>query len=623
MKIEFKSIKIKNFLSFGESVVDLSSAGYCLVSGENYFKKDNALSNGSGKSTIWSAITYALTGETVQGLSSNLKNINLDSNECSVELLFNVDNVSYEILRIHKPKSDLKIKVNGEDRSGKGIRESEKILGDYLPDITKDLIATTIIIGQGMPNKFSSFSPSGRKELLEKLSKSDFMIEDLKKRIQGRLQTLNSTVRTIDDSILTHTTQLNLYKSYLQKYKTSLENWVSPDYDKEINECSELITTNNEELQSLNESIEFNESNLETWTNDLKSISEEKQSLINQYTEVYNGSRLKLCESKIETETKMKSLDKEIKNLKAIKDVCPTCGQKLPGVLRPDTTSQEQEYASLNEIYSSKVKEIGELDVEHSNRIQTINSSYQVKLDEANYNINVYNTELRELKQRVQTLTSSNTNLTIKLNKLISEKDSIDGQLNELKDNISKCEDEISSLTLTLESEQTSKNKTQEHIDVTKKMDTLVKRDFRGYLLQNVIKFIDSKAKEYCEIVFGTRELEIFLDGNALDISYCGKMMENLSGGERQRVDLILQFAIRDMMSQYLNFSSNIIVLDEIFDNLDKVATTKILDLITKKLSDIESIFIISHHSDSLEIPYDSNIVVIKDEYGISNAVVR
>ena len=44
------------------------------------------------------------------------------------------------------------------------------------------------------------------------------------------------------------------------------------------------------------------------------------------------------------------------------------------------------------------------------------------------------------------------------------------------------------------------------------------------------------KAKEYCQIVFGTKELSIYLDGNNLDIKYCGKMLDNLSGGERQRI---------------------------------------------------------------------------------------
>lgn len=75
MNIRFKSITIHHFLSFGESTINLEDRGFCLVSGINRNPKDAAKSNGSGKSTIWNAISFVLTGETLQGLKSNLGNI--------------------------------------------------------------------------------------------------------------------------------------------------------------------------------------------------------------------------------------------------------------------------------------------------------------------------------------------------------------------------------------------------------------------------------------------------------------------------------------------------------------------------------------------------------------------
>ena len=139
----------------------------------------------------------------------------------------------------------------------------------------------------------------------------------------------------------------------------------------------------------------------------------------------------------------------------------------------------------------------------------------------------------------------------------------------------------------------------QSHLNIIKKMDNLVKRDFRGYLLTNIINYIDKKAKDYSEIVFGTRDLNVYIDGNALDISYAGKMFDNLSGGEKQRVDVILQFAIRDMLKTYLNASANILVLDEITDFLDKKSCAAMMTLIEKELTNIESVFVISLVIDS------------------------
>ena len=80
----------------------------------------------------------------------------------------------------------MKIIRNGEDVSGKGIRDSEKLLSEYLPDLTSSFLGSVIILGQGLPQRFSNNTPSGRKDVLEKLSKSDFMIEDLKQKVSDR-----------------------------------------------------------------------------------------------------------------------------------------------------------------------------------------------------------------------------------------------------------------------------------------------------------------------------------------------------------------------------------------------------------------------------------------------------
>ena len=69
----------------------------------------------------------------------------------------------------------------------------------------------------------------------------------------------------------------------------------------------------------------------------------------------------------------------------------------------------------------------------------------------------------------------------------------------------------------------------------------------------NVIEFIDKKAKEYCKDIFLTDKIEFCLNGNNISISYDNKEYEVLSGGEKQKVDLIIQFAIRDMLCKFLN----------------------------------------------------------------------
>ena len=60
--------------------------------------------------------------------------------------------------------------------------------------------------------------------------------------------------------------------------------------------------------------------------------------------------------------------------------------------------------------------------------------------------------------------------------------------------------------------------------------------------------------------------------------------------------------------------------LRRIFDNLDTVGCERVFTLISD-VSDVSSVYIISHHADELQIPYDSKIIIEKDSSGISSLV--
>ena len=617
--IDFEKVIIHNFGSYGHTELDLKSKGFCLVSGKNNFKKDNALSNGSGKSFIWSAICYTITGETLNGLHTNLKNINIeDDNKCYVKLLFKVNADEYEITRHATPKSDLQIIKNGTDVSGKTYRESEKKLGDLLPDLTHDLIASTIIIGQGMPNKFSSFSPSGRKELLEKLTKSDFMIEDIKNRIALRQNELSRKIQECSDSILVNGTKLSAAKKDLERIKKEITETIKPDFDKELKESNDLLKNIDKDIARLTEARKSADTQMEVTNSELLAIAHEKAEKLHILSDSYHAAIDPVNQEKLTTETTIRNLTAEVNRLKAVKDTCPTCGQKLPGAVKPDTSVQETQIKALNESLiplKNRINDINVKSAEYKRQIEAETAEKESKL-------NVLLAELK--KDRVAVINklndcSQNYNTEKeKYNKLAFEKDNWDKHQKFLSDSTVELQKSINSLENLITITTTAKIDLEAHLAVVKKMDSLAKRDFRGYLLANIIKYIDKKAKDYSEIVFGTRDLNVYIDGNALDISYCNKMFDNLSGGEKQRVDLILQFAIRDMLNVYLNSSANILVLDEITDFLDKMSCAAVMKLIEKELNTIESVFIVSHHADELGIPVDSEIKVIKNADGIS-----
>lgn len=616
--IQFKKIIVHNFGSYGHSELELQNRGFCLVSGQNNYLKDNAMSNGSGKSFLWSAICFALTGETINGIKSNLKNINVEDTECYVQLEFLYNKDLFCITRTVTPKSDLKIFKNDIDLSGKGIRESEKKLQELLPELTKDLIASTIIIGQGMPNKFSSFSPSGRKDLLEKLTKSDFMIDDLKTRIQARQQELTIKVREFEDSLLVNKSQLNNYLDRLDRLKKTIENQQRPDFDTLIKEQSDKTFTLQQNLIASENNLVALEANVEALNSRLLGISDEKAKVSAEELNAYTASYTELSSKKTKLKADIENLKREIAKLKAITDTCPTCGQHLPNVNKPDTSQLELQLNDYVTALTSVNTEIVNCNNKHKDYIEQINAAFNGEITELNSSIiqtkNELNIQRQTHNQAIAMLEESKNSY----NKLVYDKQNWNSFVQKQQNELAELETEISKLTNLIAITSLSKEDLDQRIAVVKKMDSLIRRDFRGYLLTNIISYIDNKAKDYCNTVFGTKELSLNLNGNALEITYCGKAFDGLSGGEKQRVDLIIQLAIRDLLTSYLDLSANILVLDEITDFLDKRSCKAVMQLLEKELQTVESVFIISHHAEELEIPIDSEVRVVKNEQGIS-----
>jgi DNA repair exonuclease SbcCD ATPase subunit len=685
MHIQFEKVIIHNFLSYGHAEITLNGKGYCLVKGINKNPIDNALSNGSGKSSWSSAICWCLTGETIQGISSNVKNIHVEENSCYVSLHFKMDNTSFIITRQKEPKPDMKIFMNGQDISGKGIRESEAVLTKYLPDITSDLLSSIIILGQGLPNKFSDNKPSGRKEVLEKLSKSDFMIQDLKNRIAVRESELKDTIRKVEDKILAAESKKAVLTEQLVKFEAELAELNKPiDFDSLIQEKENIINDINKSIIELNSQLSeatMLEKDLTSKLNELNivqsnSITElnntfseikgnyiaNKNKLTVDFNNTVNELKVKLNDTKTEINnsynqeiitltSKINSLTTTIQNIKSIKDICPTCGQKLPNVVKPDTSKEEAEIkenkeklevlntgkelkiTELQNTYAKKIadlkenydKSILDIDEDFNKKLQTYNNYLADIVEEFNKNSTEIKQKLTEIKPTINTVNLSIRdkqsillNETKELTEIKFKKQNHLEKITKVQDSLESTQNNIKILFEEILYNNNDKDSLNSSLGIINKMISLVKRDFRGFLLGNVINFIDNKAKEYSKEIFGTNLLDFKLDGNNIEISYASKAFENLSGGEKQKVDLIIQFAIRDMMSQYLDFSSNIIILDEIFDNLDSLGCNNLINLVSHKLNDVESVFIVSHHADELCIPYDCEMVIIKNELGIS-----
>lgn len=620
MKILFRKIEIENFMSLGNATVVLDDAGYTLVSGINNNPDDLAKSNGSGKSSIFEAIVWCLTGDTMRG-NKNIVNQNTTGGT-AVTLEFDCDGKSYILLRskehsVHK--TNLKIIIDGQDKSGKGIRDSEKLLAEYLPDLTPSLIGSVIILGQGLPNRFTHNSPSGRKDVLEKLCKSDFMIQDLKDRINQRKSELTALLRTAEDNILQNNTKLSLAIEAVGKAKAELL-----DLQHQTS-FDEQILSAQTARKSHQESAEKNAAEYDTLQTEhdaivelKRGLTEDKYRALDNVRKEYDPKLDELKEQVSDIQLKLNTARAEFNRLKSITDTCPTCGQKLPNVQKPDTTELEN---SINN-YNAELLRIGELQQSVRNDFSFAQTAISKGFDDRE---NEYTNQIKRLKGSMNDVYGMNVQLQYRIRELDAEierltvrKESHSEALKKVHKDIESGENNIKLYEVEIESNTALKADYQARLDIISKFNTAVTRDFRGHLLSNVITFINETAKKYSQSIFETDLIEFTLDGNNISISYAGKEYEALSGGERQKVDLIVQFSIREMLCSHTGFSTNLIVLDEIFDNLDDIGCSKVIDLISEKLVDISSIYIITHHNSYLNIPCDAELTIVKDASGVS-----
>ena len=620
MKVRFENIHIENFMSLGVADINLDNTGYTLVYGINNNPADLAKSNGSGKSSIFDAIMWALTGETIRG-NKDVVNIH-GTDGALVDIQFTVDNNLIRLVRAKNHsayKTNLKIFINSEDKSGKGIRDTEQLLKEYIPELTHSLLSSVVILGQGLPERFTNNSPSGRKEVLERLCRSDFMIEELKVRIAKRKDELNSEIRDLEDSALVITTKCDLDKQTLAKNKLELATLMeSADFGEQAEILNDRLTELKQQLVVANEQKRELTSARNSLSEALQKVLTEKQVAIDAVNQEKEAALEPLVSAQSDARVELEVIKSNLRAAQSIVDVCPTCGQTLVGVEKPDTAPLQAELDEAQAKFNSITADLSAQRQLYDNRAAEVRAVYDTQQRTQQEELNSVTSNLQYAESTASLIERNIDKVTQDLNELLVHESNFAMNVQRLEDSITELQQQITVSDEELLYKYKQRDELQIRQGIVSKFSTIVSREFRGFLLSSIITFIDKKAKMYCKDVFDTELISFELDGNNISIKYDNKEYESLSGGEKQKVDLIIQFSIRDMLCAYTDFSTNLVVLDEIFDNLDETGCSKIIELISNKLTDISSIFIITHHGNELNIPYDNELVVVKGADGVS-----
>lgn len=649
MNIVFKHLHTKRFQSLDDIKLDLDDKGVVVIKGINNYE-DNVKSNGSGKSSIFESIIFALYGETSNGITDPENRVLNNGYEVSLSL--SIDNVDYQITRSKengKSKVELLQYIDGvpNDISGRNKTDANKIILNLL-NISKELFLDSVFLAQGVSTNLSTLSPTARKERLEILTGTEKLIEDFKSYIKERQLeyetkctelTLNKS--KIEGNIQSLNNQKNTLRTKIEEIKVEIERYKSlgniEDIDNNIKICENEIVQIEQTIQDIEQSITESRAKINTLKETKQSIETEKElintKLVAQRELVYKlNSNLDNLQNNISTHNR--DIDRLNKDIEAIRnsDTCPTCGRKydnaneehIKQTISKYNAEINQHLADIERINNQIAEDTNSynLEVEVGKKLKSDYDALQSKVQEINNLIQIE--ETNQTNQTNQTKNQRNfiSNKQTQIKELQAKKEEIlkvkVPDTTEYENMIRDIELNITNLHNDIQNIETEWNAQNDLVDTCKYSQQLITKPFRTYLLQNSINLLNEKLAYLSRKLFSNEKDIITINGDdsKLDIRLGDSSYESLSGGEKTRVNMCLLLAQKYLASNIGNIECNIIVLDEVLGQCDSEAEMNIIDLIIEELQSVSSIIFIGHKE--LPIPYDNLITVVKDENGLS-----
>lgn len=646
MQIRFKQINIENFRSIEQAHINLDNQGIVIVKGVNEYE-NNATSNGSGKSSIFEAIIFALFDETSSGDKDIANRIN-NSGYC-VNLEFYVDKFKYIIQRQSRNnKTGVVLYKDGVDISCRNKTDTNKLIMSII-GISKSIFLDSIFLSQNISTNLASLSPTARKERLEILTNTDNIITSFKEQIKNKQIYLESKI--VDLKLELNKFQ-GAYES-LQQQLLAVETQITDGECKikqreslgDINEINNDITSMSDRIEDYkaeiskidadifakNNSVNLSEQYKEL-INKKSSIDSEILDLRNKYSNVnYENSKcidsIRFCEKRI---SEIQQEQDKIKN----SDTCPVCHRKYENV---DSNGIKSALLERDNLITDIRNEIADYNA-------TINANSKILDDIQQQGITKKNVDLHNIEIEIEAWQNEKSKCEQLQNSLLENKSNLEQkvknlQLNirqkmDLKDTIlniqipdmqalremrSSMNTDIDNYKKNIESVSKSITELSVNIDVTKNIMHLITTDFRAYLLHNSISYLNKLLEKYSNKLFSNKSDVIHIEDteSKLNIYLGNASYESLSGGEKTRVNIALLLAQKSLACELGNTWSNIIILDEILGYCDSYAEERVIDLIITELQSLESIFMVSHKE--LPIGYDNQIVVTKDSIGLSH----
>lgn len=577
--IKLKDLTAKNFLSIGNvtQAIDFNREQLTLVLGENLDQggDDSGSRNGTGKSTIINALSYALYGQAL----TNIKKGNLinktNGKGMLVTLNFERNGVSYRIERGRSPNI-LKYYVNGTeqvdetmDESQGDSRKTQESINDVIGmshDMFKHIVALNTYT-----EPFLSMRSGDQRQIIEQLLGITILSE--------KAEALKEQIKFTKDAIQEENSRINAVQASNEKIKQSIESLKSRQraWNLKKSQDIERFMESIAELEKLDiESELAKHEKLASWTeinNKRSSFTKELAALESAY---------------MQSDKTLKKIQKDIGELDSA--LCYACGQALHDHKKTEIIEKKQKELADVEKY------LGEVGI----KIEIIVNNLSELGEAESKPVTFYETAREAYEHR--------NNVDGLIRAMEGRKEETDPYQDQIDDLNNTAIQEVDWKTIN------ELNTLKEHQEFLLKLLTSKDSFIRKKIIDQNLAYLNARLSHYLETI-GLPHQVVFQNDLNVEITQLGQDLDfdNLSRGERNRLILGLSWAFRDVWES-LYEGVNLLFIDELIDSGMDTAGVENSIAILKKMGRErdKNIFLISH-KDELIGRVNNVLKVIKE----------
>ncbi len=557
--------------------VDFGKQQLTLVLGENLDQggDDNGSRNGTGKTTIVNALSYALYGVALTNIKKDNLINKINGKGMLVMLSFDKDGVSYRIERGRRPNllkfyvNDVEQDTEESDDAQGDMRETQKDVDELLGmshDMFKHIVALNTYT-----EPFLSMRANDQRAIIEQLLGITLLSE--------KSEALKELIRISKDEIQQESANIEAAKKSNEKIQQSVDSLTTRQtawYTQQATDLEKIGKAINE-LHSVDITKE-----LEQHTK-LKAYDEHSAKI-----KSLNKEKATLESAIIQAERTVKKYTTELTTLD--NKTCHACEQQLHDHKHEEMTALANKNLKEATTYFNKVT----ADLAKINKELTA-------IGDINGRPKTYYDTLEEALKHQNNLTTLESQLVKRAEEIDPYQEQIDDLRNTAMQEITW--DHVNELT-----------NLKEHQEFLLKLLTSKDSFIRKKIIDQNLAYLNNRLTYYLDKM-GLPHTVVFQNDLAVEITQLGQDLDfdNLSRGERNRLILGLSWSFRDVWES-LYQSINLLFVDELIDNgLDASGVEGALAVLKKMARERnKNIYLISH-KDELIGRVNNVLKVIKE----------